>query len=516
MLIFENKTCLGVDVSGRDVKIVELAKSRAGFEVVQAARLEIGSADLAIVLKQFLTDTDTQPSRTVWSLPTNSCSVKFAQLPKANPADTARMARYEAESQIPIPLGDLVWGYSAAKPARGEELSQVVIAAARRAIVEETAGMLESAGVASTAAMVASLAEARSLKSSLVGDEPALIVSIGEIWTSLTTVKGGQVTSCRSVHIGVDELQGADANTDGDAGSSDSQPDAQWIEKLASEIRRSALFSTTGLGGKSIGTAILTGDGAAFLGLAQALARDTGLTVKTGDPWGGMAMSEVAAHNKHYVPASFAVATGLAIAGLERGAIINLMPDGRAEELLKRRKQVLTMGALASVAVVLLVFLLLGQSGISAKSDELDALRMQKASAQRKQTTSVQPEMRTTTATIRKIVAELGKKPQSPLEVLRLLSENLPKSCWLTELRFDAGKSVVMKGNALSNSAVADTVYLLTNSAWFDSVSLDYSNLGKSGSAALYDFQIKCALPPDSSVTAASGKKSAKKGSVVR
>ena len=90
MLIFENKTCLGVDVSGRDVKIVELAKSRAGYEVVQAARLEIGSADLATVLKQFLLDTDTQPSRTVWSLPTNSCSVKFAQLPKAKPADTAR------------------------------------------------------------------------------------------------------------------------------------------------------------------------------------------------------------------------------------------------------------------------------------------------------------------------------------------------------------------------------------------------------------------------------------------
>ena len=96
-------------------------------------------------------------------LPTNVCAVKFAELPRTKPTETARMARYEAETQLPIALSELLWDYCAAKPARADGLSHVVIAGARRTIVEETVSLLESEGFVSIRGVVAALAETRSL-----------------------------------------------------------------------------------------------------------------------------------------------------------------------------------------------------------------------------------------------------------------------------------------------------------------------------------------------------------------
>jgi Tfp pilus assembly protein PilN len=121
---------------------------------------------------------------------------------------------------------------------------------------------------------------------------------------------------------------------------------------------------------------------------------------------------------------------------------------------------------------------------------------------------------------MRKVVTGLEERGDSPVEILQHLSEGLPKSCWLNEFRYEAGKTVVLRGNALSNSAVADAVYVLANRPEFDKVSLDYSNLGRNGSSQVYDFEIKCDLPPKDSLVllskSAKETKNHKKGGIAR
>ncbi len=199
-------TCLGVDLSGQDIKIVELRKARGKYEVVQAARVTAGG-DIGPAVSDFLRDTQTRPSKIVFSLPTNACAVKFAQLPKTKPTETARMARYEAETQLPVALSDLLWGYWAARPARGEDLSHLVIAGVRRTVVEEIVSVLETEGLVPYGAMVASLAGMRSLVGMLrLREESLLLVDIGVEWTDISTLSQGRISACRCVRIGTNDL----------------------------------------------------------------------------------------------------------------------------------------------------------------------------------------------------------------------------------------------------------------------------------------------------------------------
>jgi len=537
--MWESKTCLGVDISDKDIKIVELRKAGSKYQVVQASRLEIGSSGITNALKHFLAETNTDNPKAVWSLPTHECSVKFAQLPKTGRSEIARMARYEAESQIPLPLADLIWGFSTGKPSKDNGLCHVVLAGVRQTLVQETSASIEAADLRINAAMVGSLAETPVILNDIgISDGPVVIVNIGEEWTDFTTITNGEVTSCRSVRMGIAGLQYSvaadlcvevneaseliykDCSIDDSVFSKDPsniKSVVTWVEHIASEIRRSSLAPVKGNHGTDLRAAIVTGDGAAVAGLTRMLAASTGLTVKTGDPWSGMSLSLVAAHNKRDIPAVFSVATGLAVAGLEKGNIINLMPSERAEIDRQKRKDVALIATLSIFPVLLLGVFLLGQYAVGEKITELDTLKQKTKSIQTQQTKAIDPKIRQTTTLMETVSTSLQDKKNSPFEMLRLLSLNFPKSCWLTEFRYESGKSIVLRGNALSNSAVADAVYMLSNTAGFESVSLDYSNLGKSTTSTVYDFQIKCALSPNASLLGSVKKsKTSKERIVVR
>lgn len=537
--MWESKTCLGVDISGQDIKIVELRKIRDKFQVMQASRLKIGNSDVASVLKQFLSETATGYSKTVMSLPTHECSVKFAQLPKTGASEIAKMARYEAESQIPLPLADLVWNYTAGRPAKSDGLSHVVIAGARRALAQDSVAGLEQTGLPIQAALVASLAEIQVIPASIrTAEHPVVVVNIGEEWTNLTTIKNDRITSCRSLHTGISALQSAVAldlcvETDEarklmfsgagfvNSNSSNDQQNIrnsmQWFENLASEIHRSTLTASSGEPDQNSRTAIISGDGAAIRGITEMLSHSTGFTVKTADPWAGMSFSSVVEYSKNDFPAVYSVATGLAISGLVGKNLINLMPSERAEENKVHRKDAVMLTTLGIVLAALLGIFLLGHNVTGKKMEELETLRMKSISANSKHPVSVKPELRKTIALMDKITGDLQSFKSSPLQMLKLLSQNFPKSCWLTEFRYDSGKAIVIRGNSLSNSAVADAVYMLSNTAGFDSVSLDYSNLGKSANTPVYDFQIKCILSPNSSLIGTTSKnRTAKERMVVR
>ena len=514
--MLQSRTCLGVDTTGEDIKVVELRKSRGKYEVVQAARLKV-SGDIGIALKHFLLETDTDPSSAVFALPTNSCSVKFAMLPKTNPAETARMARYEAETQIPLPLTDLIWAYSAEKSAKDESLRPIVLAGVRHSIVEQSVLDMESSNLPLSALMVASLAEAKGLREQIRAlDWPVFVIDIADGWTDLTTVRGGRVTLCRSINLGLRDLVlavAADLNMSlPDAQewikqhpvlqSRDSSDDPtvvtqvqQWMESMALEVRRSALSGISAADQKPLKTAILVGEGSSIIGLGEVLGAKTSLSVEMGDPWLGMSLGLVVSHNKKDLPATFAVATGLAMAGLEKADFINLMPQQRAEERIRRRREMTLLSGFGVIAVLLLSLLVAGHSGIGEKSAQLDDLRA-RIKTVKKSAGHIEPGLKGTASTMEKLVADLQNKKNSPIETLRLLSMSLPKSCWLSEFRFESGKSVVLRGNALSNSAVADAVYVISNADVFETVSLDYSNLGRNADKQVYEFQVKCTLPP--------------------
>lgn len=517
MLHFES--CLGIDISDDDIRIVELRYFHNRCEVAQASTLQVPDGDALTVIRQFIQQTGTKPSRVICSIPTHMCSVKFAQLPVTKPTETARMARYEAETQIPLPLSELAWGYSVEKPLKGEKLRNVIIAAVQQNAVDKINSLFTKIDLPLHTLTVAALAEIRSLSSIIREHNGSIyIIHIGSKWMDFTIVSKGKIISCRSSHYGTDDLISAAARDmqieeseaenlarqrsiiqygEKSSDSDHSTAIQDWIESVAQEIRRSTFTVTSSAGGNVPETAVLTGNGAAICGLREALEQKTGLSIALGTPWTSMSLSTVVTHSKPTISAEYATATGLAMSGIERNGPVSLIPRKISVNTVIRRK-ITTISALGIAAIFLLIVLITGHSGINTKMIESKHLKTQITDA-KKGIVSVQPGIANTTTSISRMLKNRHSDSNDPIDILSQLSINLPSSCWLSELNYDSGGSVVLKGSALSNSSVADAVYYISNAGLFDSVSLAYSNFVRNQNKSVYEFQIKCVLPRDKS-----------------
>lgn len=509
MAILGPKSCLGIDIGTRDIRVVEIRRAGGKLEIAQAARISVSeNGDLAAALSEFLLDTETHPGLVAASLPTHLCSVKFAQVPKAKPADQARMVRFEAESQIPLSLSDVVWDYSV--DGGIGEMSHVVIGGARRSDVDRYLGVLERAKLSPDALMVSAVAAVDRVRSS--DQEPVLLVQIGTDWSDLCVLHGEQMLACRTVRLGGDDLSQAfaqDLGVDAEEAEeiklsrglsqisslSDSPNGSaieSWAERLALEIRRSVVAVPFREPDQRPQHAVLIGEAADVPGLVEDLSRRTGLQVEIGDPWRGLAVSRVAEHTLRENAAAFAAATGLAVACLSGKVAMNLMPHHRAEERTRRRKEIAALSALGGVAALLLLVLLARSPGLGEKAAELSLLETEAAIAQR-EISRAGPDLRTSAGNITQTVQAIRDDKTCPLELLRKMSTVLPRGIWLSEFAYESQKSVVLKGSALSNAAVADAVDVINQMELFKDVTLDFSNLTKNEQG--YEFQITCSLP---------------------
>ena len=238
---------------------------------------------------------------------------------------------------------------------------------------------------------------------------------------------------------------------------------------------------------------MLVGGGAGVPGMAEAIARWSGMPVEIGDPWNGMKLSEVCTFTAHEPEVVYSVATGLAMLGLDRRPLANLLLRRAAAESLLTRSERTILVSLSAMAAVLLVVFVIGASGLHRTAAELADLGARGRHA-RQALRRAGPGRQAEAAAVGTMVADIKNDRASCINFLRLASEDLPRSVWLSDLSCETGKSIVLKGGALSNSAVADAVDSLTSLQLFDAVNLDYSNLSRATGSQNYDFQITCAL----------------------
>ena len=516
-MFLKARTCLGVDLGDKDIKIVELRRAGKGFEVVQAARIPLGAGtdEAGTALWHFLLETDTYPTNAVCSLPDNLCSVKFAQIPKAKPTDLLRMVRFEAESQIPLPLTEMAWDASTYSQ-KDDAMCHAVIGAARTGEVDAVLSILDTANVNTAGVMISSLAAVRALAGQFAGPGPFVSVNVGPRWTDICVAEGRIIHSCRSIRLGDDDLTEAfahdfrvdeedahrlkhtkgvslDVKLAASEGGAESYVE-KWIDELSKELRRSMVVVCANGACAKPGKVFLVGETSGIPGMGDSLGRRTGTQVAVGNPWTGMRISEVSVHTVRESAAVFAVATGLAMAGVSGDVDINLMPRHLAEKRLRIKKELAVIGGLGAVAAVLLIAAIVGQPGLTAKKSELRDVRSQVRRVQADMKRGG-PSLGLEAKAVADAVNKIEGQDNDVLDLLRKLSANLPRSVWLSELSFEAGKQSILKGGALSNSAVADAVDVLSELNTFTSVNLDFSNVSASSGGQGYDFQITCTVP---------------------
>jgi cell division ATPase FtsA len=281
-----------------------------------------------------------------------------------------------------------------------------------------------------------------------------------------------------------------------------------WLETAAAEMRRAAVAMTVKSPAQWPTKVVLVGASSGVPELASALGQRVGIPIVQADPWAAMGICEICSMTTADPPSAFAAATGLAKAGLDGLPSINLKPCQAAQGRLVERKERALLVGMGVTAVLFLAVLLARAPAAEESSGQLSALKKQtKQMAAQIRLTG--PDRRAEAKAVKTVVAGIEKNGYGCLDLLQQASESLPRSVSLSDLSYQAGDSVVLKGRALSNSAVADAVDALVFLGLFDSVNMDYSNLATDAGNQTYDFQITCALPGSKTKMRKAGIKSA-------
>ncbi|MDD3925686.1 MAG: pilus assembly protein PilM, partial [bacterium] len=411
--------------------------------------------------------------RAVCGLPTEACALKLVELPRAAKAELARMVRYEAELQMPLPLADMAWGYQVYDSS--ETARPALIAGIRREAADETASMAEAAHLEATIITFAMAAAVRSVGSASNDAGPVMILDIGRERINIGIAGHGNLVYSRSVQQSM-ELEGSMET---------------WLNEAAAEMKRS-IFSLAAGGSLAIpGRAVVVGEYASVSGLCERLSELSEMEVTAGNPWPGMSVAETVVKGDATDPAAYAVATGLALMGFDGRGYINLLPGHRLEERVARRRNSIMLSGLGAAALLLSFVLMSGHGALTDKAAELRETRTQLQEA-RAAMRGTEPAAGTSVDTLRRRIDGIKSRETSPLELLRLLSLEMPSGVWLTELSYEKDKSLTIKGKGHTNAAIAAVVGRLSEAGFFHSVTLDYSNQEQDDVAVNYDFRITC------------------------
>lgn len=184
---------------------------------------------------------------------------------------------------------------------------------------------------------------------------------------------------------------------------------------------------------------------------------------------------------------------------------INLMPDEIKEGWrLKRWRRAFILAAAAYLVVPGLVYFR-QQTVIREKRAEEAALLKEKVSLAGKDAIYTElsrriRDVRQAETELKKnvnVTADLVDKRISWSTVLKKLSHDVPQGLWLKNLSTSdaaGGKKLRVLGAALSNRAVADFIFTLENSGYFDNVALSYTQRRDFGSETIYDFELSASL----------------------
>jgi hypothetical protein len=403
-------------------------------------------------------------------------------LPPAARSELAQVARFEAESQFPLPLAELIWDFTLTPlPGSGPH---AVIVGARRGLVDERVGLLREAGAVPVRVQPAPLAAAATL---VHPPDVHLLVIAGSRWSDLCLYHGDRLLASRSVLAGDPAAEGWAARI-----TREVQP---WL--AAEEHPRSLVLL-----------------GAATPMLADMLAVAAGLPVALGDPWERCGAPRAIREGLDEPAGCYAVAAGLALAAL-RGDGLNLLPAQITAAYRQRRTLLGTAAVLLLVAGLL--WPVLEETGTRLLTAETRVATMAAKIAKAKRAMPVPPGAGLIDA--QGVVEALDRPESRPLELLRDLSDpdtGLPAKILLADFTFDRGKgTVILKGHADSDATVAEALQRLAKldtvaRATLDSVTAARADVAPATPAAApaavpsgYDFQITCLLPSSGDPTLA-------------
>lgn len=528
-----DQSYLGIDIGATSVKVVHLVGSDGKLSLAHASAVPLDSPDagdeeIRQALRQALSGRRVRPVAAASAVSARAAAVREIRLPNTEEANIARMVRFEAERFIPFPPEQVTLDHQY-MGLEGADSARVLVVATRKQTAERVLKLLAGLGLPHPSLDVTAIASFNALVTDSSGAQPEsiAIVDVGGNSTDIITARGAQLTLARSAPVGAEGLTTAyqqDLSVDFQEASrlkreqgvlnvpisptasgapratsppittdNDKPRVAAWLGRLCGEVRHT-IESSRRESADGITRVLLCGGGALTPGLREALEKTLGVPVLIADPWRGI---DCDAADKDGPDPLFAVACGLARKAAGGVSIdINLTPkevvDVRATQ--RRTRTILSVGSVLAAAVIA-VAVVLGFS-YRARLARLEYLNERLVPYEGMEgVADAEKEVVDRLEQIDAAMSVFRPGGVDPLELLRMISTDLPDDVWVTEFTYDPRDKFVIRGIAKHSASVSDSVRALLRKQVFDDVVLDYQNLGQIENARVYNFQITCVFP---------------------
>lgn len=211
-------TRLGVDIGASSIKIVELEKHGAQFElktfgsyplrqsIIRAAGANL-EQDIAKTVSDLASKVNVKTKIAVSSLPGFAVFTSIIDLPELSDKDRSFAIQTEAAKYVPAPLEEVVLDWKEVENidyGGGRIGKRILLIAAPRDYVDKFSHIFSATSFNLEALEIGSLALARAL----IGDTPtnAVIVDMGATTTDVSVVSGGSLFVNRTVDRGGSDI----------------------------------------------------------------------------------------------------------------------------------------------------------------------------------------------------------------------------------------------------------------------------------------------------------------------
>lgn len=299
---------MGIDIGTAKIKAIKLKISKDNIEIhgfdIKSPQAGLSSVLKEIKLSQNVDSVNIGISGTI-------AVVRCAPFLKMDKEELDKALKFEAQKHIPFPLAEVNLDSHILKQDLPDNKMLVLLAAAKKDFIAERMKLVEAAGFKVNIIDVDSLALFNAFQYSYAQDESALkhkavaLLNIGNSFSNLDIIEGNIPRLSRDIGIAghnftqqISDMLGVDLNT---AENIKINPDNERKEKiiraveavlanLANEIRTSFDYYET-QGASSVTKIYLSGGGALFVGLKDALANLLGVEVDYWDPFKKVAIS---------------------------------------------------------------------------------------------------------------------------------------------------------------------------------------------------------------------------------
>ncbi|MFH0855054.1 MAG: type IV pilus assembly protein PilM [Candidatus Omnitrophota bacterium] len=326
--------CIGLDIGTQSVKIarLKLAKDEVtlcGFDI-EPAKLELSGAFKKIKEPRFADTLNISVSgpQTV---------IRYANFPKMNSQELRRSLKFEAHKYIPFSVSEVNLDACILKNDPVDSKMLVLIAAAKKEMVASRLELIESINLPVNLVEVDSISLVNAFifnnpPEDSAGDKAVALLNIGASVSNLNILEGAIPRLSRDMHIAgntfsqkIMDIFGVAFN---DAERLKTEPEREAenedrinaalesvLSNMATDIRTSFDYYES-QGSSSVVKIFLSGGGARFKGLKEALARLLGIEVEFWDPLKRLVIDAAVGVDKaKEASGQLAVAVGLALRG---------------------------------------------------------------------------------------------------------------------------------------------------------------------------------------------------------